>query len=479
MVNSQSERQDRLAKLKKILEPYPSSVKRTFLIEEVSKQFKSLGEKELFIAGRLMSKREHGKIIFSELLDESGKIQLVFHEKEMTQGKFKELNNIDIADIMEIQGKTFVTKKGQQSVLVKDFRVLTKALEPLPEKWHGIQDEETRYRKRYLDLLLNPDLRELFRKKALFWQNMRDFLAKKGFLEVETPVLEATPGGADAQPFITHHNALDIDLYLRISMGELWQKRLMVANFGKTFEIGRQFRNEGIDAEHLQDYSQMEFYLSYANYENTMKIVEEMYKYVIKKTFGTLRFKIKDFDVDFEKKWDKIDYQETLKKELNIDVVKATDAELIKKCQEYKLEIIKNAGRGRLIDVLWKKVRKNIVGPVFLINHPVEVSPLAKRKKDNPALVERYQVIIAGSEVGNGYSELNDPLDQAQRFKEQAKMREAGDSEAQMHDQDFVEALEHGMPPTSGFGVSERLFSFLVNKPIRECVLFPLLRPKK
>jgi lysyl-tRNA synthetase class 2 len=479
MANGMGERQDRLAKLKKFAEPYPSSAHRTYLIKEVLDKFESLKEEEFFLAGRIMSKREHGKLTFCDLLDESGKIQLVFQQDEVGQDKYKILGDIDMADILEIAGKTFVTKKGQKSILVKEFRLLAKALEPLPEKWHGISDEEIKFRKRYLDILLNSELGDLFRKKAIFWQSMRTFLVEKGFLEVETPVLETTPGGADAQPFVTHHNALDIDLYLRISMGELWQKRLMVANFGKTFEIGRQFRNEGIDAEHLQDYSQMEFYMGYANYEDTMKIVEEMYKFVIEKTFGTLKFKIKNFDVDFGKKWDKIDYQETLKKELKIDILTATDADLINKCKELKLEVIKKAGRGRLIDTLWKKVRKTIAGPVFLINHPVEVSPLAKRKKDNPALVERYQVIIAGSEVGNGYSELNDPLDQAERFKEQAKMREAGDSEAQMHDQDFVEALEHGMPPTSGFGVSERLFAFLANRPIRECVLFPLLKPKK
>lgn len=473
-----SEKQDRLVKLKKINNPFPSQVKRTHLISEVLSKFSTLQSANIYLAGRLMNKREHGKLIFGNLLDESGEIQLVFQQDKLGIDNFKKLKNIDVADILQINGEVFTTQKGEKSILVQNFTMLAKAVEPLPEKWHGIKDEETRYRKRYLDILLNRDLKDMFQKKALFWQNMRNFLIARGFLEVETPVLEATPGGADANPFITHHNALDIDLYLRISMGELWQKRLMVAGLGKTFEIGRQFRNEGIDAEHLQDYSQMEFYMSYANYEDTMKIVEELYKYVIKNTFHTLKFKIKNFEINFDQSWIKIDYIATVKKELGIDLLKSSDEELKNKCQELKISIEKNAGRGRLMDSLWKVVRKKITGPVFLINHPVEVSPLAKRKADNPQLVERYQVIIAGSEVGNGYTELNDPLDQAERFLEQAKMREAGDAEAQMHDQDFVEALEHGMPPTSGFGVSERLFSFLMNKPVRECVLFPLLRPK-
>lgn len=474
-----TERADRIQKLAVFSQPYPSKSKRTHLIKNVVDNFVDLKDQDIYLAGRLMSKREHGKLIFADLSDESGKIQLVFNQDELGKDKYKLFKNIDVADIVQVYGVCYQTQKGEKSLLIKNFILLAKAIEPLPEKWHGIKDEETRYRKRYLDLLLNPELAEIFRKKAIFWQSMREFLIARNFLEVETPVLETTPGGADAKPFITHHNALDIDLYLRISMGELWQKRLMIAGLGRTFEIGRQFRNEGIDAEHLQDYTQMEFYLSYANYEDTMKLVEELYKYVIQKTFNTLKFKIKDFNIDFGKKWDKIDYTETIKKELKINILSVSEKELAEKCRELKLEIPKGSGRGRLMDTLWKKIRKTIAGPVFLVNHPVDVSPLAKRKADNQELVERYQVIIAGSEIGNGYTELNDPMDQATRFHEQAKLREAGDEEAQMHDEDFVQALEHGMPPTSGFGVSERLFAFLVDKPVRECVLFPLLRPKK
>jgi lysyl-tRNA synthetase class 2 len=292
-------------------------------------------------------------------------------------------------------------------------------------------------------------------------------------------VLETTPGGADANPFITHHDALDIDVYLRISMGELWQKRLMVGGYEKTFEIGRQFRNEGLSREHLQDYSQMEFYWAYADYEDSIKLVQEMYRYITKETFGTTKFKINQFEIDLAKEWPKIDYAETIKEKTGLNVLNASEEEIKAKIKELGGSYDPKESRGRLIDTLWKILRKEIAGPVFLVNHPVEVSPLAKRKEDNNQLVERYQIILGGSEMGNGYSELNDPVDQEKRFLEQAELRAAGDTEAQRHDQDFVEALEYGMPPTTGFGFSERLFSFLVDKPARECQIFPLMRPER
>ncbi|MEK9153000.1 MAG: amino acid--tRNA ligase-related protein, partial [Patescibacteria group bacterium] len=288
-----------------------------------------------------------------------------------------------------------------------------------------------------------------------------------------------TTGGADARPFSAHHHALDIDVYLRISMGELWQKKLMVAGFEKTFEIGRQFRNEGMDAEHLQDYTQMEFYWAYANYEQGMKLVEELYKYVIKKSFGTLEFEINDHKVDFGAKWKKYDYCSTIQKHTDINVLEASVDEIEKALQGLGIDYDKKGfNKTRAIDNLWKFCRKKISGPGFLINQPVVLSPLAKRQEKNKDLVQKFQVILAGSEMGNGYSELNDPIDQAERFAEQQKLREAGDEEAQMFDHSFVEALEHGMPPTCGFGVSERLFSFLMDKPARECQIFPLMKPK-
>jgi lysyl-tRNA synthetase class 2 len=316
-------------------------------------------------------------------------------------------------------------------------------------------------------------------KKDKFWNSVRDFMKQKGFTEVETPTLETTAGGADAAPFQTHHNALDIDVYLRISMGELWQKRLMVAGLEKTFEIGRQFRNEGMDSEHLQDYTQMEFYWAYQNFEEGMKLTEELFKDIAKKTFGKTQFKIRGFEIDLDKEWERYDYRETVKEMTGVDILKADLNEMEDKLKELKVEYDKKGlNKARAIDNLWKYCRKNIAGPGFLINEPLEVSPLAKKSQENPNFVERFHVIIAGSELANGYSELNDPIDQKERFQAQQKLRDEGDEEAQMYDEDFVEALEYGMPPTCGFGMSERVFAFFMDKPMRECQIFPLMKPK-
>jgi len=471
---------DKLNKLKKLgINPYPAKTNRNYTCDEVLSEQKNLIKKEdkVTIAGRLMSMRGHGKLIFADVTDWSGKLQVAFRE-DILGKEFPLVELLDTGDFIEVTGPVFVTKTGETTIKVEKVQILTKSLRPMPDQWYGIQDEELRYRKRYLDFNLNPELRELFVKKSKFWNSIRTFMIDKGFLEVETPVLENTAGGADANPFVTHHDYLDIDVYLRISMGELWQKRLMVAGFEKTFELGRQFRNEGVSREHLQDYTQMEFYWAYANYEDSMKLVEEMFKYAAKETFGTYKFKMNGHDVDMGKPWERIDYTTAVNKHFKIDVLDMSEAELKKFLKSQKIEYRENDRKGRLIDLLWKQVRKNIAGPAFLVNHPVEVSPLSKRKEEDPRLVERYQVILGGSENGNGYSELNDPIDQAERFAEQNKMREEGDIEAQMHDRDFVEALEYGMPPTSGFGVSERLFAFMIDRPVRECVMFPLLKPE-
>jgi len=474
-------RKKKLDKIKaKKLNPYPSKSERDHTCAEVLDNQKPLIQKatNVIVAGRLMAMRGHGKLVFADLVDQTGKLQVALKE-DILGKEFEIVELVDAGDFIEVSGPLFITKMGETTVKVEKLKILTKTLRPLPDIWHGIQDEEKRYRNRYLDILLNPDLKDLFVKKAKFWQTIRDFMIEKGFLEVETPVLENTCGGADANPFVTHHDYLDIDVYLRISMGELWQKRLMVAGFDKTFELGRQFRNEGVSREHLQDYSQMEFYWAYANYNDSMALVEEMFKRVAKNVFGTYKFTMNGHEVDFDQKWEKIDYTTAINEAYKIDVLKMSEADLKKLLREKKIDFRTSDRKGRLIDLLWKQIRRDIAGPAFLVNHPVEVSPLAKRKEDNPGLTERYQVLIAGSENGNGYSELNDPIDQAERFAEQNKMREAGDIEAQMHDQEFVEALEYGMPPTTGFGVSERLFAFMVDKPVRECVMFPLLKPEK
>ncbi|MFA5155279.1 MAG: lysine--tRNA ligase [Patescibacteria group bacterium] len=485
--SSASERQDRLNKLTALFKagvnPYPAKTERDRSVSVVLKDFDRLVERQetVVLAGRLRSKREHGNLAFADLEDASGRIQLAFSKKDLGGDAYKDfLKFIDTADFLQAKGVCFLTHKGEKSVMVKEWKLLSKAIRPIPDAWYGLKDEDELFRKRYLDILLNAETKEMVMKRAKFWQATRDFLLQRGFIEVETPVLETMAGGADAKPFKTHHNALDIEVFLRISMGELWQKKLMVAGLDKTFEIGRQFRNEGMDAEHLQDYTQMEFYWGYADYEMGMALVEEMYKHIAQETFGTLKFKIKGFDIDLGQKWEKYDYRETVKKLTGLDVLTASEAEMVKKLKELKIDYDqKGFNITRAMDNLWKYCRKQIAGPGFLVGTPITISPLAKRDEQNPDLAQRFQVILAGSENGNGYSELNNPVDQEERFQEQQRLKEAGDEEAQPHDRDFVEALEHGMPPTCGFGFSERLFSFLMDKTARECQIFPLMRPRR
>ncbi len=473
--NLRAERIKKLSRLKELgVDPYPAETPEHESVDKARSRF----EGPSAVAGRLLGIRGHGKLVFADLRDASGQIQLCFKVDILSPEQFRLVELIDIGDFIWVSGDLFTTKAGELTIQVQALELLSKSLRPLPSEHFGLKDEEERFRQRYVDFILNPNLRDLFVKKSIFWNATRGFLLSHGFLEVETPVLETTAGGADATPFVTHHNALDIDVFLRISMGELWQKRLMVGGFEKTFEIGRQFRNEGMSREHSQDYTQMEFYWAYASYRESMTLVEELYKVVAKETFGTLEFDINGYHVNLSQPWPKIDYIETIKEKLGIDIESSSTADIKKKLKELKVAPASHDSRERLIDLLWKQVRKSITGPVFLIGHPVEVSPLAKRDAARPNTVERYQVIIAGSELGNGYSELNDPLDQAERFKEQQKLREAGDLEAQMHDSDFVRALEYGMPPVSGFGFSERVFAFLANKSVREAVMFPLLRPE-
>ena len=478
-------RKARIEKLKLLekagINPYPAVSRRDYYISELITDFEEISKKQthIFIVGRIMAIRGQGGLIFLNLNDGTGVFQGLLKKDEMDEKSFDLFKDtIDIGDFIEIGGDLFVTKRGEKTLKISEWKILTKSLRPLPEKWHGIQDEESRLRKRYLDILFNPEVKEIVEKRSKFFASIRQFLTNKGFMEVDTPVLENTAGGAEARPFITHYNAYDIDVYLRISP-ELWLKRLMVAGFPKIYEIGKVFRNEGADAEHLQDYMHMEFYWAYADYNDGMKLVEEMYKYIANNTFGTLKFKIKNFDIDLGAEWKKYDYVQTIKEKTGIDVLSTDIDEIENKLKELKIEYDKKGfNLNRAIDSLWKYCRKQIPGPGFLINVPVMMEPLAKRMDNNKNLVERFQVILAGSENGKGFSELNDPIDQMNRFIEQAKLREGGDEEAQMMDGEFVEALEYGMPPTCGFGLSERLFSFLVDKPVRECQIFPFMKPK-
>ncbi len=462
------------------METYPATAKKDFWLSEVKSQFDELGgEKTLSLVGRIMAIRGQGAILFAVLNDGTETFQAVFKKDELDEKLFKLfVDAIDVGDFIQVSGNLFLTQKGEKSLLVKDWKVLTKTLLSMPEKWAGLQDDETRLRKRYLDLFLDNDAREIFYKKAKFWQATRKFLIDRGFLEVETPTLEVTTGGAEANPFKTHHDDFDLDVFLRISVGELWQKRLMAAGFPKTFEIGRVYRNEGSSPDHLQEFTNMEFYWAYADYNDGMNLVQELYRYVAQEVFGKTEFEARGHKFDLADEWEKIDYVSKVESVTGINVLKATEKEMKSKLDELGVKY-EGDNRERLMDTLWKYCRKTISGPAFLINHPKLVSPLSKAKPENPELTERFQVLIAGSEVGNGFSELNDPLDQRARFELQEQLINRGDKEAMMPEWEFVEMLEHGMPPTCGFGFGERLFSFLADRPIRETQLFPLVKPKK
>ena len=487
MASLEELRKERLRKLEilkeKGMEAYPASCSRDHSLKDVADKFEELEKKGeiITIAGRIMAQRGQGALFFLDINDGTGRFQGLLKKDDLSDDVFELFKEtVDIGDFVELKGKLFVTKRGEKTIQVLEWKMLAKSLKPLPDKWHGLKDEEEKFRKRYLDILFDPEVRGMIEKKAIFWQSVREFMLDRNFLEVETPVFENTAGGADARPFITNHNALDIDVYLRISGGELWQKKLMVAGFERTFEIGRIFRNEGMSQEHLQDYTQMEFYLAYADYKDGMEFTQELYKYIAQKTFGTLKFKIGKFDIDLGDKWEEYDYLKIIKENTGIDVLNTEIEEIEEKLKELKIEYDKkgfNITRG--IDNLWKYCRKDIGGPGFLVNVPVEMEPLAKKDEINKNVVQRFQIILAGTEMGKGYSELNDPIDQKERFNKQQQLRESGDEEAQMFDKEFVEALEYGMPPTFGFGMSERLFSFLMDKPARECQIFPLMKPKE
>jgi lysyl-tRNA synthetase class 2 len=474
---------DRRAKLNRLKEagvdPYPARTERNMTVAAARKSFRGLRlfKKNFALAGRVRGLRDQGGVLFLDIEDESGRIQAVLKKKTLQSFSLLK-ETLDTGDFISVQGPLFKTKKGEISVEVKKASILAKNLRPLPSEHFGIEDEELRLRQRYLDLIMSPHVREMFRKKTRFWASVREFLVKEGFMEVETGVLEAIPGGAEAEPFVTHHNALDEDFYLRISL-ELPLKKLIVAGYEKVFEIGRIFRNEGIDKEHLQDYTQLEFYWAYRDCQDLMELTERMYKFMIERTMGTLVTKWQNHEINWGKQWPRIDYVSAFKEANGMDPLRASLDELRAKARQLGLATEEGASQGRLIDLIYKKtVRPKLIQPCLLINHPKLISPLAKSHPDHPELTERMQVLACGSELGNGWSELNDPLDQRERFEEQEKARAGGDTEAMHLDEDFLRALEIGMPPTAGFGLSERVFSVLMDKPIRETVFFPLMRPE-
>jgi lysyl-tRNA synthetase class 2 len=477
-------REERLRKLELLdeagMEAYPVSTDRDTENADFVDAFEGLeqsGDKTV-LGGRVLSRRGQGGIAFCDLFDGTAKVQLVLQEDEMDVELFKLFSDtVDVGDFIEAKGTAYTTKRGEKSLKVISWKMLAKSLSPIPDQWFGLKDEEKILRERYLDILLNPDVRAMLERRAKFWSAMREFLAARGFIEFDTPVLETTPGGADARPFVTHHNALDIDVYLRIS-DELWLKRLLVAGFPKVFEIGRIFRNEGQSREHLQDYVQLETYEAYSDLQKGMQFVQDLYRHVVKEVYGKYTFEIGDHTVDFADEWPLIDFSEAIEKEFGVNPLTCSDEQAVQVARDNQLLSEVEPNKARAIDQMWKHIRKQIAGPAFLVGIPVYLEPLAKRSPENPAVVDRMQVLVAGSEMGKGYSELNDPRDQRERFEEQQRMREAGDDEAQRLDEEYLRAMEYGMPPAFGFGVSERLFSFLENRPAHEAQPFPLLRPR-
>lgn len=465
------------------IEPFPATApKRSHMLAE-ARQAKE-GSK-VVCSGRLMTRREMGKLTFCHLKDASDKLQIALGEKDLGKDAYNFfLKNFDLGDFISVAGEMFLTHKGEITILVKKYTLLSKALLPLPDKFHGLQDIETRFRQRYLDLLTNDESMRIARVRSALVKEIRNYFDAKGFYEVETPILQTLYGGALAKPFVTHHNALNIPLYLRIAP-ELYLKRLIVGGFEAVYEIAKCFRNEGIDHNHNPEFTQIEFYWAYKNYADLMDLMEDLLPRLITAIGLPLKFSTNGQEVDFTPPYPRLSMRQIIKEYAKIDIEEYPDqAGMLKVAQKLKVEDVdKTMDRGMLIDEIYKKyARPHIINPIFMIDHPVELSPLAKRKTDDPKYVERFQLLcVGGNELCNAFSELNDPLDQEARFKEQVRNSEAGNEESMPFDEDFVTALKHGMPPTSGLGMGiDRLVSLLTGSHnLKEVILFPTLRPEK
>ena len=476
------ERLRKLEELKKLgVDPYPARAGRTHSAGYIRENFDEMQGKTVTIDGRVKSIRKFGKIAFVVVRDWAGDLQAFWKAGDAvpdytnSELGIKDIALLDSGDFVEVTGKVIKTQTGEISVEVEKLRLLSKSLRPLPSGQDGFTNKEERLRRRYVDMNVNEDVRLRFYRRSRFWRATRQFLDEHMFTEVNVPVLEHSTGGADANPFVTHMDALGQDFYLRISH-ELPLKRLLGAGFERVYDIGPRFRNENYSEEHLPEHIAMEWYWAYADWQEGMKFQEALFKYVLQQTFGTLQFKLDEFEVDLSKEWEQWDYAETIKKKYGLDPYDCTLEEVTKALKDNKLEVEKAENKARGIDKLWKNIRKDVAGPVWLINTPTFISPLAKVNPDRPETTQRAQVVIAGSELCNLFSELNDPLDQLERFKEQQKMRDAGDDEAMMLDIDYVEMLEYGMPPACGLGFSERVFWIFEGVSAREGVPFPQLR---
>jgi lysyl-tRNA synthetase class 2 len=436
-------------------------------------------EDGLSVAGRVMTLRRHGKAAFADLMDESGILQLYFQQGELGDDRYAFFKKwVDSGDIIGVKGKAFRTQRGELSIKVEEFSLLSKSLRPMPEKWHGLKDIEVRYRKRYIDLIANPDVRETFRKRALIISTFRGVLERNGTLDVQTPILANLAGGANARPFVTHHNTLDIDMYLRIAT-ELHLKRLIVGMFGRVYEIGPNFRNEGMDPRHNPEFTVMEVYWAYGSYRDMMALAEEIL-IACADALGTRRINFQGTEINLEPPFRRATMAELVSEETGIDFISISDADARRIAKERGVDASRNDTRYDILPLFFERfVEEKLIQPTFVCGHPTVISPLAKRNRENPNVTERFELFINGWEIANAFSELNDPIDQRSRFEDQARRKDAGDEESHPFDEDFVNALEYGMPPTGGMGIGvDRTVMLLTDsRSIRDVILFPTMRP--
>ncbi len=462
------------------IEPFGRKFPATHRAGEIIQNFSDFEGKEVEIAGRLVGKRSHGKACFADLQDFSGRIQIYARLDSLGAEAYDLFNKLDIGDIIGIRGIVFRTRRREISVEAKTFQILAKSLRPLPEKWHGLKDVDLRYRQRYLDLIVNPQVKQTFLTRLKIISAIRRFLEARGFLEVETPMMQPVAGGAAARPFVTYHNALDMTLYLRIAP-ELYLKRLLVGGFEKIFEINRNFRNEGISAKHNPEFTMLELYQAYADYQDMMRITEELLSTVVQEVLGRTQVQYGEHKIDFSPPWTRLTMLEAVEKYTGEDFSHLSDREAHQQAGKLGLEVPADVPWGIILNEVFETfVEEHLVQPTFVTGHPVDVSPLAKRNAENPRLTDRFELFIMSWEIANAFSELNDPFDQRERFQQQLEERARGDDQAHMMDEDFLHALEYGMPPAGGLGIGiDRLVMILTNSPsIRDVILFPTMRPR-
>lgn len=476
----------RLEKLQELrdmgVDPFGGRFERSAMAQTIKDDFDRFEGQTVQVAGRMMSKRRHGKAGFANLQDYSGSIQIYFRQDDLGPEKYELFKKMDIGDIIGISGTVFRTQKGEMSIHVYDLTYLCKSLHPLPEKWHGLKDVELRYRQRYVDLIVNPGVKDVFVKRSRIIREIRRYLDERGFLEVETPMMQPIPGGAAAKPFITHHNALDTELYLRIAP-ELYLKRLLVGGLEKVYEINRSFRNEGISTRHNPEFTMLEIYQAYADFQDMMDLTETLISTVVEQVNGSLKVEFEGQTIDFTAPWKRLPMLEAIKQYTGLDFLNITsDEEARQAASGLGMELLGPATRGEIINEVFENfVEEHLVQPTFIYGHPVDISPLAKRSRENPAFTDRFELFTMQREIANAFSELNDPIDQRERFQRQVEKRQSGDGEAHMMDEDYVRALEYGMPSAGGLGIGiDRLVMLITGSPsIRDVILFPTLRPVK